>query len=130
MTPPTAEIEKVVPVSLEVFDQRKFRQSIDEYVALKKQITTNFITGMVTLGEYLCTQRDYWLPKEQWHAYLAAVGQNVGNATQLIKLYEYSICGGEEALLSSQITGWERLHKFLKHPEDLRPVFAEKEEEI
>jgi len=106
-------------MSKQLTTQKAFKQDIAEYQALEKDIATNFLNGVVQLGEVLYRARETWKPQERWREYLTTIGRTPVHANQMIRLYEYSKTNMKE-LVQSGIDNWTKANMLLALPEELR----------
>ncbi len=97
---------------------------IQEYQELEKEVTHNFLKGLIKLGAVLKKHRDTWKPQKKYMVYLNKIGRNVSSTNQIIRIYEYSITHMTN-LLSANITGWDKVNMFLSLPDELKEKLGE-----
>jgi len=105
--------------------ETEMKKDVDEYVALEKKVTKDFIQGLIKLGEVCKRHRDKWKPKYKYLEYLAETERSATTTNKMIRIYEYSLKHMAQ-LLDANITGWRKVHMFLSLPDDLKDKIADK----
>lgn len=87
-------------------------EDVTSYKQREKEVTKEFLLGVIELGNILRMQRDKWKSKGKWIEYLEKIGKHVSGANQMIRLYEYSLEHKKE-ILKSNLTNWNKVNLFL-----------------
>lgn len=102
----------------------KFDKAVEKYRMKEKQVSKNFLTGILELGAILKKEREIWKPQMMWTDYLEKIGRSMAGANQFIRLYEYSENHSKE-LYRLDLTNWHRINMFLTLPDNLKAKLAQ-----
>jgi len=98
--------------------QQFFDDAVKEYTLKKEQIVRTFILGCIEMGQMLEKYREIMIPEGKWIAFCEAIGTNLSQANQQIRIYEYSVKRAEQDILGLIITNRAKLNLFLSLPDE------------
>ena len=106
-----------------------FNIAVTEYVSKQREVAKQFISGCIELGSILVKYREELKKEWRWLEFVEAIGTNISQVNQQIRLFEYTKGMTNMEILESVVTNWYKLNLFLSLTDEQKVKLLEKEEE-
>ena len=119
----------VIPMENELLEEDKIIVEAKEtYNQIRKTTIKHFVRGCIELGKILSDVRPHLKEKHSLYEFYESIELNPVQATQQIRLYEYSLINPDIDRLSEVLTNWAKLNMFLSLPEEKKSELLDNKE--